>query len=226
MGRFDRDNGSGGDRGPRKFGKRDFGGRGFSSSRGGFGGKPAMHQATCANCGNECQVPFKPTGNRPVFCSDCFDKQGGGNSTRPLGNSFSKPNFHKSSFSRSMNSGRDNDRKMFEAVCDKCGNDCQVPFQPTPGKPVFCDNCFEKGGSAGGRNTEHYRQQFEIINAKLEKIMKALNINTPEVVIEVKAKKEVVEKKETTKETSPKKNKKTVIKAKPATKKAVSKKKK
>ncbi|MEO7295886.1 MAG: CxxC-x17-CxxC domain-containing protein [Candidatus Limnocylindria bacterium] len=31
-----------------------------------------MHDATCARCGNETQVPFRPTGARPVYCSDCF----------------------------------------------------------------------------------------------------------------------------------------------------------
>ncbi len=33
-----------------------------------------LHPATCANCGVETQVPFKPTGVRPVYCSDCFSK--------------------------------------------------------------------------------------------------------------------------------------------------------
>ena len=33
-----------------------------------------MFEVTCAKCGKDCQVPFKPTGNKPVFCSDCFRK--------------------------------------------------------------------------------------------------------------------------------------------------------
>ena len=28
--------------------------------------------ATCAQCGGEAVVPFKPTENRPVYCSECF----------------------------------------------------------------------------------------------------------------------------------------------------------
>lgn len=36
-----------------------------------------MHRTTCSNCGRECQVPFKPNGSKPVFCSDCFDRNGG-----------------------------------------------------------------------------------------------------------------------------------------------------
>ncbi|HHX51556.1 MAG TPA: zinc-binding protein [Clostridia bacterium] len=31
-----------------------------------------MYPATCAACGKETSVPFQPTGDRPVYCSDCF----------------------------------------------------------------------------------------------------------------------------------------------------------
>lgn len=52
--------------------RRDSGGGGG----GGGGGYRAreMYAATCANCGRETQVPFKPTGVRPVYCSDCFSR--------------------------------------------------------------------------------------------------------------------------------------------------------
>jgi len=43
-----------------------FGGGGFSR------GPREMHDATCARCGSETQVPFRPTAARPVYCSDCF----------------------------------------------------------------------------------------------------------------------------------------------------------
>ena len=33
-----------------------------------------MHKATCADCGNECEVPFKPSGDRPVYCKECYRK--------------------------------------------------------------------------------------------------------------------------------------------------------
>ena len=38
--------------------------------------KPAreMFDATCAACGAECKVPFRPREDRPVYCSDCFAK--------------------------------------------------------------------------------------------------------------------------------------------------------
>jgi CxxC-x17-CxxC domain-containing protein len=33
-----------------------------------------MHSAVCSDCGAETQVPFVPTGTRPVYCRDCFQK--------------------------------------------------------------------------------------------------------------------------------------------------------
>ncbi|PIV69088.1 MAG: hypothetical protein COS08_05405, partial [Euryarchaeota archaeon CG01_land_8_20_14_3_00_38_12] len=29
-----------------------------------------MHKATCADCGKECEVPFEPSGDRPVYCRE------------------------------------------------------------------------------------------------------------------------------------------------------------
>lgn len=34
-----------------------------------------MHSATCAQCGAEAKVPFKPRNDRPILCSDCFANQ-------------------------------------------------------------------------------------------------------------------------------------------------------
>jgi CxxC-x17-CxxC domain-containing protein len=33
-------------------------------------------------------------------------------------------------------------REMHEATCSSCGKVAQVPFRPTSGKPVYCDDCF------------------------------------------------------------------------------------
>ena len=35
-------------------------------------------------------------------------------------------------------------REMHKAVCDECKQECEVPFKPTPGKSVFCKECFRK----------------------------------------------------------------------------------
>ena len=34
-------------------------------------------------------------------------------------------------------------RPMFKAVCSECKKDCEVPFEPTEGKPVRCKECFQ-----------------------------------------------------------------------------------
>lgn len=39
-----------------------------------------LHKAICADCKKECEVPFKPSGERPVYCKDCFSKRKGGGS--------------------------------------------------------------------------------------------------------------------------------------------------
>jgi CxxC-x17-CxxC domain-containing protein len=56
---------------------------GSSYDSGGYGGgSREMFPAVCAQCGKETQVPFKPSGDRPVYCSDCFKQRGGGSSSR------------------------------------------------------------------------------------------------------------------------------------------------
>ncbi|MDD4878622.1 MAG: DNA-directed RNA polymerase [Candidatus Nanoarchaeia archaeon] len=48
---------------------------GFGERRGNFGGPREMHKAVCSECGKECEVPFKPTEGKPVYCRDCFQKR-------------------------------------------------------------------------------------------------------------------------------------------------------
>ena len=42
----------------------------------GNGRARAMHDVVCSNCGKPTQVPFVPTGARPVYCLDCFQTVG------------------------------------------------------------------------------------------------------------------------------------------------------
>ncbi len=75
----------GGSRGGFGGGRGGFGG----GDRGGFGGgersrfnrpgnrefrQTQMHSATCAECNKPCEVPFRPTGDKPVYCNYCFGK--------------------------------------------------------------------------------------------------------------------------------------------------------
>lgn len=51
-----------------------FGGGGMRQNS----GPREMHPAVCAECGKETMVPFMPRGDRPVYCSDCFQSQRSG----------------------------------------------------------------------------------------------------------------------------------------------------
>ncbi len=116
-----------------------------------------------------------------------------------------------------FNRGRE-DRQMYDAVCDKCGKDCQVPFQPTGEKPIYCSNCFEKTSGRDGsnernfsgnrdfggnnrrfesRDTKDYQQdntrtEIEALNKKMDKIIDLLMAQKPVAPVEKKAKKSKV----------------------------------
>ena len=124
---------------------------------------------------------------------------GGGNRGRSFGGG------NRGGFDRNRN-----DRQMYDAVCDKCGKDCQVPFQPTGEKPVYCSNCFEKtsgrdsgsersfgGGNRdfGGNNRrfeardtkdyaqENTRAEIEALNKKLDRIIDLLTAQKPVMAV-------------------------------------------
>lgn len=45
-----------------------------------------MHEVICDKCGEKCEVPFKPTSSKPVYCSECYSKE---DSRTPRGRSSS-----------------------------------------------------------------------------------------------------------------------------------------
>jgi len=54
------------------------GGRGGFGGGGGYSDRPReMHKAVCDDCKQECEVPFKPSGDRPIYCKACFSKRKG-----------------------------------------------------------------------------------------------------------------------------------------------------
>ena len=68
--------------------------------------------------------------------------------------------------------------EMHPARCDKCGNDCEVPFRPTEGKPIYCDDCFKDKSKEAGSRSEMGKpinnEKFDKINKKLDRILKIL----------------------------------------------------
>lgn len=77
--------------GGKKFGSGFGGGakpwkREGGSDRG--NGHMVMHSAVCVTCGNTCQVPFRPNGSKPIYCSNCFKRDERGPAKR-----FDRPSF-------------------------------------------------------------------------------------------------------------------------------------
>ncbi|MBI2034910.1 MAG: hypothetical protein HYT11_04225 [Candidatus Levybacteria bacterium] len=69
----------------RDFGRRRFDRRGSDRQQ--------MHKATCSRCGKACEVPFMPTGSKPVFCNDCFRDKGASGAGSYGGRDSGRPNF-------------------------------------------------------------------------------------------------------------------------------------
>lgn len=65
--------GGGGFRGGDRGGRPSFGGKKpFGGPRSGGDRDTTMYKATCSECGTSCEVPFKPSGDKPVYCKNCF----------------------------------------------------------------------------------------------------------------------------------------------------------
>jgi len=206
------------------------GGRNFGGSRGGKrdSGKPQMYSATCAECGGHAQVPFKPTGDKPVFCSDCFDKQKNSSRGGSRDGRFDMPRF-----GNDRNRDRGN-REKFDAVCDECGSDCQVPFKPTAGKPILCDNCFGKNKDRGAKNfgarsgdSGEVLKEIKKLNEKIDTLINLLNPpSSLKTITDKKATKEQKKKPASKNTKATKKTEKKVAKVKKSTSKKASAKKK
>jgi len=101
---------------------------------------------TCRDCGQSFvwtaseQEFYQSRGfeNQPVRCRDCRNRR---KSERGQSGSSSYSTDYSNGGGHSSNRGL---REMFPAVCDECGKQTQVPFQPTSGKPVYCSDCFER----------------------------------------------------------------------------------
>ena len=58
------------DRGPSRDGGR------FNKKPSRFGGRNVeMTTVICDSCKKSCEVPFKPSSNKPVYCRDCFSNE-------------------------------------------------------------------------------------------------------------------------------------------------------
>ncbi|KKT51194.1 MAG: hypothetical protein UW42_C0005G0002 [Candidatus Collierbacteria bacterium GW2011_GWB1_44_197] len=164
--------------GGQNYARRDFTNRGSDRSFGSAQDRPELFDAVCAQCGSACKVPFRPNGRKEVFCSKCFENNGGGSRESGFGDS-RRPQMY--------------DKQLFRATCDQCGQSCEVPFRPTNGKPVLCSNCFSISKNDGRRPTmggsfskpvssaKDSDVDLKTINEKLDKILGLLSPSVPKV---------------------------------------------
>jgi CxxC-x17-CxxC domain-containing protein len=144
-------------RGPRKFGTGPRTSSGPRPSGGRDFGKPSygktsftatqLHDATCATCGAHCEVPFKPSGLKPVYCRDCFRKQEGEGPARPA--------FRRESSDRPA-------RPAFQR--DDSARPMRSPFR-------------RPDAVAGPVRNDNLEKELEKINLKLDRILRTLDGN-------------------------------------------------
>jgi len=131
--------------------KKNFsqgGGSRFGGGSGGRGGngyqkEMVMHKATCSKCGKTCEVPFRPTGEKPVYCRDCFQEMGGG---APRGESNRPPR-------------RDFDNR-FEPRNDAPRSEPRFERKPEA-----------RSEAPRGPSNDDLKRQLEMVNTKLDKLV-------------------------------------------------------
>jgi len=114
----------------RQSGRRNFGRRDFGSP----GGVRQMHKTVCSSCGRDCEVPFRPSGDKPVFCSNCFEKNREGSDTRRFEDrNFRKPHFEDRDNRPPQNSEQYNDlNAKLDKILAILTSDSLLKVAPTP----------------------------------------------------------------------------------------------
>ena len=94
----------------------------YRENRGrGFNRPPReMHKVTCADCGKETEVPFKPDGTRPVYCRDCYQ------SHKPKRFQVKKLNIHKNQIFFTKNLSHYFLMQNYLSIKLTCRNDNQI----------------------------------------------------------------------------------------------------
>jgi len=134
----------------RQDGRKHFSG----GNRGGFGrrdrGPVTMHQAVCAQCGKTCEVPFRPTEGKPVYCSVCFGMKKDAENKRG-GDRFPQKNFSnyktypKSDFGSNDSKGSNSElNKQLEALNAKMAKLIKIVEAITNVKPLVAKEKVKK----------------------------------------------------------------------------------
>ncbi len=124
------------------FNRGGNGGGGFRDNRGGGGRpsfndrgseRPQLFSAVCDQCGKNCEVPFRPNGSKPIYCSECFEAKGGSDRGNDRGGDRG-----------GFRNDRGNDRPSFSGFGgnDRGADRTSVRRFESTGKPI--DNTSEK----------------------------------------------------------------------------------
>jgi len=113
----------------------------------------------------------------------------------------------------------DKPQVMHKTVCSKCGQQCEVPFIPSGSRPVFCRVCFQANRVSNPMRSENnfsasrpatqaqYREQFDLLGKKLDKIIELLQPKVVVPVVPVEKALKIAKTKKTAKKSSPSKKK-------------------
>ena len=91
---------------------------------------------TCSDCGSAFTFD---AGEQEFFASKGFENEPG---RCPDCRAARKQQRSGGGYGGGYDSGYRQQRQMHPAVCATCGKDCQVPFEPRDGRPVYCSDCF------------------------------------------------------------------------------------
>ena len=133
MGHFSHGGGSGrAEHGGKPFGRPSFPRPSFGG-RDNRGGSTELFSTVCADCGNKCEVPFKPNGTKPVYCRECFGNKGGRDAGTFTKKDWSDHRAQKPSFEQ-PNRGGENYKKEFEILHSKIDKLTYMVEQLSKGK--------------------------------------------------------------------------------------------
>lgn len=121
---------------------------------------------TCRDCGNEFtftageQDFYTSRGfSEPQRCPSCRqarkDQRNSGGDSYGGGYSSGGDSYGGGGYSRGGGGGYGSSaggqRTLYPATCSECGKETEVPFNPSPGKPVYCRECFQSRKTSGSR---------------------------------------------------------------------------
>tara|TARA_Y100000034_G_C6783157_1_gene350186 strand:- start:408 stop:740 length:333 start_codon:yes stop_codon:yes gene_type:complete len=104
------------------------------------------------------------------FSFEDYEKKGKGKRGRkgPGGRNSDR----RSSKRKDFRPRNEEERTPHTVICDTCNEECEVPFKPTAGKPIYCDDCFKKNRSSRPNNNNS--RGLDEVNKKLDEILSLL----------------------------------------------------